>query len=106
MKLVFSPQSRKDLREIKSYIAISLSSPQAAENIVSKILKSCLSLKSFPNLGAEMKNKFDVDTDMRYLISSNYIVFYRKDNDTIKIIRILDARINYIKYLFDDYNED
>lgn len=53
-----------------------------------------------------MKNKFDVDTDMRYLISSNYIVFYRKDNDTIKIIRILDARINYIKYLFDDYNED
>lgn len=49
-----------------------------------------------------MKNKFDVDTYMRYLISSNYIVFYKNDNDMIKIIRILDARINYIKYLFDD----
>lgn len=102
MKLVFSPQSRKDLTQIKNYISTSLSSPHAAENITSKILKSCLNLKTFPNLGAEMKNKFDVDTDMRYLISSNYIVFYKNDNDTIKIIRILYARINYIKYLFDD----
>ncbi len=32
MKLVFSPQSRKDLTQIKNYISTSLSSPHAAEN--------------------------------------------------------------------------
>lgn len=100
MELVYSPQSKQDLLEIKTYIANDLSSPQAATNVTSKIIKSCSNLKEFPDLGAELKNKFDVDTDIRYLISSNYIAFYRHDADTVRIIRIIDSRTNYMQYLF------
>lgn len=102
MKLVYSPQARKDLLEIKKYIAVNLVSPQAADNVVSKILKSCSNLKEFPCLGAELKNKFDVNTDIRYLVSSNYIILYRYENDEIKVIRIRDARTNYLQLLFEE----
>lgn len=102
MKLVYSPQARKDLLEIKKYISVNLVSPQAADNVISKILQSCSNLKEFPKLGAELKNKFDVDTDLRYLVTSNYIAFYRCENDAVKVIRIIDARTNYMQYLFAD----
>lgn len=100
MNLVYSPQARKDLLKIKEYIAVNLVNPQAADNVISKILKSCSNLKEFPNLGAQLKNKFDIDTDMRYLVTSNYIVFYRCDSVTVRVIRIIDSRTNYMQYLF------
>lgn len=100
MILVYSPQARKDLIEIKNYISLNLSSPQAADNTIKKILQSCSNLKEFPKLGAQLKNKFDVDTDLRYLVTSNYIAFYRYENNVVKVIRIIDARTNYMQYLF------
>lgn len=106
MRLVYSPQARKDLLEIKSYIAVNLVSPQAAENVISRILKSCSNLKEFSSLGGELKNKFDVNTDMRYLVTSNYIIFYRCENDIVKIIRILDARTDYMQILFGQDNNE
>lgn len=51
-------------------------------------------------LGAELKNKFDVDTDMRYLISNNYIAFYKIVDNDIRVIRIRDGRTNYMQILF------
>lgn len=101
MKLIYTPKSRNDLKEIENYISINLSSPKAATNVISKIIKSCSNLKDFPALGAELKNKFDVNTEIRYLIISNYIAFYKYENETIKIIRILDGRTNYLRYLFE-----
>lgn len=100
MKIVYSPQSREDLREIKGYISNELVNPSAAARITNKIVTDCSNLKNNPYLGAELKNKFDVDTDIRYLISSNYITFYRVVNKEIHVIRIRDSRTNYMQILF------
>lgn len=101
MKLVYSPQARNDIKGIKDYISKELANPIASDRIVKSILKSCSDLKDYPEMGAELKNKFDVDLDYRYLVTSNYIAFYRIDNGTVKVIRILDGRTNYMKYLFE-----
>lgn len=102
MKIIYSPQAREDLREIKSYIAGELANPSAAARITNSVLKDCSNLKNNPHLGAELRNKFDVDTDMRYLISSNYIAFYRIVDNDIRVIRIRDGRTNYMQILFGD----
>lgn len=100
MKLVYSPQARADLREIKAYISDNLQNPTAAENVTQKILKSCALLKDNQKLGAELSGKVDGDTDLRYLIINQHIAFYRIDNNSIRIIRIRDARTNYMHIIF------
>lgn len=102
MQLRYTPQARNDLRNFKQYISAELCNQQAAKRVTEKIVKDCSNLKSNPFLGPELKNKLDVNTDLRYLISSNYIVFYRINDDVISIIRICDARTNYINILFED----
>ena len=100
MKLIYSPQARADLREIKVYIRDTLLNPIAAENVTQKILKSCALLKDNPKLGAELSGRIDKDTDMRYLIINQHIAFYRIDKDVIRVIRIRNARTNYLHIIF------
>ena len=100
MTLVYSPQARADLRDIKTYIRDTLLNPIAAENVTRKILKSCALLKENPKLGAELSEKTGKDTDMRYLIIGQYIAFYRIDDKAVRIIRIKNARTNYMHIIF------
>lgn len=90
------------MRNFKQYISVELCNPQAAKRVIEKTVKDCSNLKNNHFLGPELKNKLDVNTDLRYLISSNYIAFYRIDNDVISVFRICDARTNYINILFED----
>ena len=94
------PQARADLREIKAYIRDILQNPTAAENVTQKILKGCALLKDNPKLGAELSGKVDRDTDMRYLIINQHIAFYKVDDSVIRVIRIRDARTNYMHIIF------
>lgn len=97
MKLRYTPEARRDLRLIKQYIAVDLCNPIAAESVIQKILKSCAVLKEHSNMGVELSEKIQRDTDLRYIISGKHLVFYRVENDYISIVRILDSRTNYIR---------
>ena len=97
MKLRFTPEALNDLAEIKQYIKEELGSPIAAGKIISGILASCSLLKKQPRPGMELSKRIDRETDYRYLISGNYIVFYRIENNSISVYRIIDARTDYIR---------
>lgn len=63
------------------------------------ILSSIEKLSLFPNMGAELKNKININTKYRYIITGQYIVFYLvKDND-ILVNRVLNKVRDY-KSLF------
>ena len=96
MTLVYSPQARADLRDIKTYIRDTLLNPIAAENVTRKILKSCALLKENPKLGAELSEKTGKDTDMRYLIIGEYIAYYRIEDKAVRINRIKNERTTYM----------
>ena len=97
MKLRFTPEALNDLAVIKQYIRKDLESPIAAGKIISDILASCSLLKNQPGLGMELSKRIGRETDYRYLISGNYIVFYRIENNSISVYRIIDARTDYIR---------
>lgn len=102
MRLIYTPKAREDLRNIKSYISKTLLNKTAADNIAKKIIKDCALLKDNPMLGISLSDKIDRQTDVRFLIIKNYIAFYKIDDDRIMVLRIQDARTNYINILFKD----
>lgn len=101
-KLRINPLARKDLLEIKEYITEELDSPNAAENTLIKIAESYEKLKDFPYMGIELSSKIDIATDYRFLVSGKYIIFYKVDDVYVSIYRILYARRDYARILFDE----
>lgn len=100
MMLRYTPEAFEDLIAIKKYISENLFNPNSANKLIEAITKSCSNLKEFPNLGLELSIKTGRDTDLRYIITGKYFVFYRIDEKYISIIRVLDGRTNYMQQLF------
>jgi len=99
MKLRYTPEALHDLTEIKRYIRENLGSPIAAGKIISGIIASCSLLKNQPGLGMELSKRIGRETDYRFLISGNYIVFYQIAGNIISVYRIIDARTDYIRMI-------
>lgn len=100
MKIVFSKAARQDLKEIDSYISDTLKNPIAAKSVIERILRSCNRLSDQPNMGVSLQEKCDRETDYRCLFCDNYIAFYRLTNDTVRVVRILDGRTEYLRIIF------
>ncbi len=99
-RIEYSPEAIKDLQGIKEYISVELDNSQSAERIVNKIINKIDSLADLSEIGAPLSSRVDVKTDYRYLVCSNYNVFYRIEYETVKIIRVLNARRNFMTILF------
>ena len=106
MKLSYTPQARADLREIQGYIADHLQNPTAAKHITTMVLKSAGHLTDFPRLGFSVSEKTGRETDARCLFSGNYGIFYIVDEESILVLRILDARTDYMKCVFEESTEE
>ncbi|MBU9713629.1 type II toxin-antitoxin system RelE/ParE family toxin [Evansella tamaricis] len=104
-KLRINPVAKNDLYDIKEYITKELDNPTAAINVVSKIIEDYEKLKEFPLFGLKLSSKIDVKTNYRYLISGNYIVFYKIDDEYVSIFRILYSRRDYVKLLMGEEND-
>ena len=101
-ELHVSPKALDDLTEIKAYIAEELENPQAAASAVAKIIKTIRMLREHAVLGAPLSSVADISSDYRYLISGSYMIFYRTADKNVFIDRILYARRDYLRILFDD----
>lgn len=96
----FSPEAISDLQQTKAYITNELCSGQAAVNTVSKVLKQIEQLSVFPLSGAPLSSVVNFNTDYRFLVCGNYTAFYRVENDTVFIVRVLYGRRDYLRILF------
>ena len=100
LKLRINPLATEDLIGIKDYITKELDNPTAAVKVVRKIIENYEKLKEFPLMGADLSAKVNIKIDYRYLVSGNYIIFYRTDDEFVYIYRILYAGRDYLKILF------
>lgn len=100
MKLKYTPEAIRDLQSTKAYIGDVLHNPEAARRITKQVLDLCGSLKSHPFLGISLQAKTGTDSDLRYLVCENHLIFYRVESEWILIARILDGRTDYLRILF------
>lgn len=104
--LHLSPEAKDDLAEIKKYIATELENPIAALNAVSRITKGIRALQTQAGIGAPLSSIANVDSDYRFLVSGNYLTFYRVNGNDVYVDRILYGRRDYLRILFDYKQEE
>ena len=104
--LHLSEEAQNDLLEIKAYIEEDLLNPSAALATVSRITKSLRILQNHAQAGALLSSIADIESDYRFIVSGNYISFYRAYGREVYFDRILYARRDYMRILFGDSTTD
>ncbi len=99
-KLMISPAANDDLLSIREYITKDLDNPKAADNTVGKIVKSIKILVDFPLSGAPLESIIDIPNEYKFVVSGNYISFYRYIDNTIFVDRIMYGGRDFVKILF------
>lgn len=51
-------------------------------------------------MGLSLAKKTGQKTDLQYIISGKYLIFYRQEECFLSIIRIIDGRTDYLRELF------
>ena len=101
-KVQYSPEALNDLDEIWEYILLELGNPDAAENVVNKMMDTIDALEDFPERGAPLSSVAEVESDYRFVLSGNYIAFYRVEGKTVQVDRVLYQARDYLRVLFGD----
>ena len=104
--VLYTAAARRDLEEIRDYIAEELSNPDAAGHTVNAILNAAERLEQFALLGAPLASVTGVKSEYRFLVSGSYLVFYRIKGQNVFIDRILYGKRNYLKVLFQEFQTE
>lgn len=88
--------------DIWDYVVSELQNRPAAERVIDRIMDAVDRLKNFAEMGTPLSSIADVGTDYRFLVSGNYMVFYRVQGSDVYIDRVLYGRSDYMRVLFKD----
>lgn len=106
LRIEYKGAALRDLAQKKEYLETILKNKLAAQKLAAAVLHTVSLLKNNPYMGAELRGKYDVDTDLRFLIVAKQFVFYRVVDETlISVVRILDGRQDYMAILFGGSSE-
>lgn len=97
-----SPQAAEDLLEIKDYIENELLNPIAAQNTLEKIVETYEDLANHPEIGIPVERYVSFPTDYKFVLANNYSIFYKIEEDCVKVIRIMYSRRDFVRILFGD----
>jgi addiction module RelE/StbE family toxin len=86
-RLKINPQVYDDLLDIKNYI--SEDSPEEAVKVVSRILDDIERLKDFPESGAKLSYKINLDVKYRYIITYSYATIYYIEGEEVIVTTVL-----------------
>ncbi len=91
-----------DIQSIFEYLNVMRVNKGNAEKIIGDIYRTCDLLKTNPLLGVSITAMTGRDTDYRYIVKGRYLIFYRVENRTIKVVRVIDGRRDYATLIFDE----
>lgn len=66
---------------------------------ISLTIKKIHGLEEHPLIGAPFASIIDIQSDCRFLVCDNYLIFYRCEDKKIFVLRILYDRRDYIRIL-------
>jgi len=98
-KIQLSPMAKDDLLNQKKYL-IEEFDEYTANEMVQKMTESLRNIEEYPLLGRPLTNLINIPTEYMYYIADKNYVFYRIEGRSIKIIRILSTRLDFVQLLF------
>ena len=94
----YSPAAKIDLLLIHKQIEENFGI-EVAKDVLRRITAKIRRLEQFPLSGVYLGEVIHSITDYRYIFVEKNYVFYRFERDSIKIIRVLNQKQNYIDHL-------
>ncbi len=98
-QLDMSPEALNDLQQTKAYIAVEYGE-EFAKKILGNIMDSIGNLLAFPDAGISMFARYGIACDYLYIVSNRNYVFYRKEGECIRVIRVLNEKQDFMYNLF------
>ncbi len=95
-----SPTAQEDLLRTKKYVEEEFGA-ERAKSVIAAVVTSLSKFQEFPLLGRPLSNIIDVPTDYMYFVIEKNYVFYRLEEGTVKVIRILSTRRDFMSILFE-----
>ena len=83
-KIIYTKRAKVELENLYNYIYFNLANPIAAKRLKANIIKPISNLEYFPYMGKKILN-----SNFRYLIFKNYLIFYSVNNQNVEIQRII-----------------
>ena len=59
-------------------------------------------LGNYPEIGISVERYVSFPTDYKFVLANNYSIFYRIEEDCVKVIRIIYSRRDFVRILFGD----
>lgn len=97
MELAWSPAAVDDLNAALDYIEYDLGNPAAARRLLESVLQKAELFSKIPGAGVTLRTLSGIDTGYRYLMSGNWMIFFRCEDSRALVVRILYARSDYMK---------
>jgi plasmid stabilization system protein ParE len=97
--LEYSQEARERLLELKMQLTEEYGE-NVAKRILSRITKNIRNLTVFDKEGVSLSAILGVECDYRYFYTEHNYVFYRIENDTIKVVTILHEKQDFLQILF------
>ncbi len=98
-KLYYSAQYKRKLLEIKKYLDIRFGAA-VRKKVFKTITDRLHQLQKYEESGVSLRAVYGIDSDYRYIFIAHNYVFYRVDDDSIKVLNIYNEREDYIRDLF------
>ena len=98
-EIFFAPESQQDLLDIKRTVAIEFGD-DVAKTVVGKIIKTIRILSIYEEMGTELSKKYGIACNYRAFYSQKNYIFYRIEEDCIKIVRVLNEKRDFMQTLF------
>lgn len=87
------------MQGIRTYIVENFGRDRAKSD-VQELTKAVRQLELFPEEGRHLEEFLDYPTDYYYLFVKPDYIFYRIEEDTVRIIRILNEKQDFLQTLF------
>lgn len=101
MKILYKKTAIEDIQETERYISKELHNKRAAKKLTRMIVQTISLLSANPYMGTPLNSKYDIETDIRFLIISKHLIFYRvREEQYVEITRVIDGRQDYMALLF------
>ena len=101
MKVRYKRTALEDIQETERYIRNVLHNGIAARKLTIRVVQAVSLLADNPYMGTPLSSRFDAETDLRYLLVSEQLVFYRVVEDSyVEVTRVLNGRQDYLALLF------
>lgn len=98
-KIKYTPDAADKLRELKHNL-VERYGLEVSKKILKNIMDAINELALYEKKGPAISELFGIDTDYRYIFVSRTYVFYRIDEDCIRVINLYNEREDFLWKLF------